>query len=448
MKPLEDPVPNHAYQLGVFYDWVHGGHDVDRVVYGTPHFMWETMPVNQVNKKSKSGNWTPGGDWLSVRTSLTNNSFGQSKETYIRPGYGRCYAGGFTQRLTGSLANYTNVYSGYVQDKQYLDSLLKNLDSYGVEGFKRARPDAPLFSFANSLYELREVPKMLKEKTIALLQAMYGPNPRHWVRRRKARRRWYNRQARRSPDFMRRVSDDYLAIELGWIPLYSDIKNFIWAFNNLDRRLKDLLRNAGKPVRRKRDLREAQVTSRTISSVNHGTPWNPNIAQSFVTQCYANSDATTVETEDIYDEIYFIGQFRYTLPKLVKTKQGIRALGYRMMGIQLDPLTLWNALPWSWLADYFTNLGDTIDSLLPSTVAEGTRCDWAYVVRRKTVVYTRTCTAYMWGADGREKKVTSKYTMTHTIKSRRRVHPFGVASPSQLTPRQSAILLALGPGKW
>lgn len=426
-----EPVPNHSYLYGMHYDWVSGGITVTGASYLAPFTRERRMPINRVNTK-RNGRYVPGSNWFAIELTTRHTA---EKSVIFRPSYGRAYEGRMWTPPTSWTISKTNWCRNQFNSTN-ADSWLSDLRSYAPEGFAKARPAQPDFSIVNSLYELREAPRMLSQSLLELLQAIAkrtGTTVSYLLRRKKFRDR----------GVVSRASENLLAIELGWIPLYNDIKNFLNAYRNLNRSYKALLKHEGRTLIRRRDLLKSNPYI-AESRNNYGTPYNNQVRPTFVTQCYSSGGCYTKWREEADDEIYFIGAFRYYLPRGPRTVRWKAKLRRAMMGGVLSPSVVWNMLPWTWFADYFTNLGHLIESYSPTSVAESCHCDWAYVIRKRRNTIIQECTTNVWVAQGKSKTLTIGVKTDLIVKSRARVHPFGTASlnPS-LSPRQLAIVAAL-----
>jgi hypothetical protein len=96
---------------------------------------------------------------------------------------------------------------------------------------------------------------------------------------------------------------------------------------------------------------------------------------------------------------------------------------------------IWEVLPWSWLIDWFYNIGDVLNNLT-TEVADNQASTYAYIMGHTKRKYSMT------GTDGIK---TASVSRVFEAKVRQKVHPFGLASAdSPLSTRQLSILAALG----
>lgn len=105
--------------------------------------------------------------------------------------------------------------------------------------------------------------------------------------------------------------------------------------------------------------------------------------------------------------------------------------------------TLYQLTPWSWLVDYFSNLGDIVSNL-NAFASEGLVMPFAYIMSQKDTVVRSSLEYEFWNGSGWSKDTVFD-TVFLTSKRRLPAHPFGFGiSDSGLTGKQLSILVALG----
>lgn len=394
--------------------------------------------INIMHRKER-GEYRSGGPWLMSKTEV-KRSPSESSEIW---GQGeKWYEGGVYCKA--HLDDPTNSFlpSGWGTDS-YANDRYEAFKEQGAIAWNRLRPDLPDFSLATSLYELRDFPGMAQDLMKVLRQRL-NRESLHRHGRQYSRLSWSGKW--------------YLAIEFGWLPLYKDIRNFAEAHNKSAKRLAQLIRDAGRPVRRStvnkdgvshwsNDSGDSGVTrySKTYLSSVDGTPHHPT----FVTQCYKPGSDCQVRTERrTVSKTWAEGQFRYFLPPGPRNAAWKRSMYRRIMGGRLTPDMVYNIMPWSWLIDYFTDLGQFMKAISPG-VADLLICDYAYLMREKT--WTESTEARMRygvrkvGNTVQSGLLSSTLETKRTLKMRVAASPFGFGIKNEsLNPKQVAILGALG----
>jgi hypothetical protein len=146
------------------------------------------------------------------------------------------------------------------------------------------------------------------------------------------------RKVRSKAEARKIVADTWLEQAFGWRPLMSDI---VGGAEALDR----FQRSGAIDVRQKV---QAQATKETLTFL--ATAQNQSSSNSDFLWNHKRLRKTYVQ---------------YVLTGGVKIKdKGRVAAAQRLLGFRLEEFvpTLWELLPWSFLIDYFTNIGDVIDS--------------------------------------------------------------------------------------
>jgi hypothetical protein len=137
--------------------------------------------------------------------------------------------------------------------------------------------------------------------------------------------------------------------------------------------------------------------------------------------------------------VRFSGRFRYYIPPI--TGENWWPNMYRkLMGLTLNPKLVWELVPFSWLVDYWTNIGDVISNASDGGLVENLVAKYAYIMGQTEVSgSTRHVVNY---ADGSREFL---WPVKVSRKQRVSANPFGFGlSPESLTARQYGILGALG----
>lgn len=214
--------------------------------------------------------------------------------------------------------------------------------------YKKLRQDAVAFSGMTFMGELRETLHMLRRPASALYSNANGyldslnkakrSNPRHWTKA---------------------ISGLWLEHAFGWLPLLNDMKDAALAWDRLVT-----------PKRRKyisvgaED--EADTTSAILSSYS-GVQAMPQ-GQSM---CYVERQCRRKEKT--------IVRYRGAITAQAEATTWDNWALFGFTPSEFIP-TAWNLLPWSFLADYVTNIGDVLESVVTDTKSVA----WA----NRTVVQT------------------------------------------------------------
>lgn len=259
---------------------------------------------------------------------------------------------------------------------------------------------------------------------------------------------------RRTKD-LKSVGSEFLNVEFGWKPLLKDLQDIYKTWNSLNSMMAQIIRDNGKPVRRRGTL------YRNVESIAPvQTHTNPLPFQSLgaVGQADVNGEGYdkrgTWREITTSEKIWFSGQFRYHIPDVTDDRWSAQAK-LALFGLNPTPSLLYQVMPWSWLIDWFANVGDVIDNLSSNGIAD-LIVDRCYVMRhfKRVTRYTsyttpiiRDFSSYNAGIL-REPQATFITEVVEERKERAAASPFGFGLQiADLSDRQFAILTALGLSK-
>lgn len=238
---------------------------------------------------------------------------------------------------------------------------------------------------------------------------------------------------------------EYLNYQFGIAPLVSDIRDFRRVLADADALYEQYERNSGKHIRRRYRfpvVREQSQTTKTGQAPKMVRVTRPNGSKDSIGYSGAHvragtlSQITTTETR-----IWFSGAFTYYLPKSGWRREMDRL--DRLYGLKPGVDTLYQLTPWSWLVDYFSNLGDVIENINAFS-SDGLVMPYGYVMAQKTVTITSKLDFGLWNGTAFAPSSVGD-TVVLTSKRRLPASPFGFGfSDGSLTPKQWSILAALG----
>lgn len=271
------------------------------------------------------------------------------------------------------------------------------VSSFHAQAYKVLRPDKPAVSLLNSFIELKD-----------LFHVTF--------------------------DAIRNIKDIanyWLATSFGWAPLLTDIYKMYKAVQNLDDRLRFFIRNNGVPIRAKKKVWSSSNSSVLYDSTNCGinrNTWVDFPGRTSLSSSWRHSISWTYQRE-----VWASARFVYWMKDLeLPSRRKFVEMG--LLGLNPTPAAVWNALPWTWLIDWFANIGDILDNMSSSM---GNR-----LVAQSFYVMGQTNRSYEWhGTDG---YFTCSATHSFETKVREIGHPYGLAFGAALSPFQFSILAALG----
>jgi len=196
-------------------------------------------------------------------------------------------------------------------------STLSGLDTFDWQNFYQRAIEAMTptlesgFSLGNFVYELGEIKSLL---------------------------RWWSR----GKSYLRNLGDAYLNYSFGLRPFLMDLKNLATGLFTVRDRLIALKAGAGKLNVRRYSEEDGNLTSSVI------TPHTANDVKRDWTVNHVKYTATMTYT--------------YQYPDIDSDLEGLYAL-LDAIGLNLNPQIIWDAIPYSFVVDWFFNVGDFLAQL-------------------------------------------------------------------------------------
>jgi len=296
-------------------------------------------------------------------------------------------------------------------------------------------------SLTQSLAEIGSVPSMLKT-TLSPFHNLWKSLGGGTGSRRKALTPDLSGAWKQVPA---RVSDQFLNVQFGWAPALSDLNNVISTVYNISDLMAKAVENNDRWVSRRfyEDIIESSsvvYSSQGVSSNMCNPPLNT------VQVVQPNSGSLVVTLRQV-TRVWYKGQFKRYRPEFDMSSYyphpALRAAqqAATLLGLRVNPTTLYRVMPYSWLADYFGSFTSSLQRLEDEITGE--------VVSRSFYLMRQTFKRYEYRVkfatfDGQAHDIT--WYKEASVK--RRVgaeNAFGFsASPGGLTGMQYAILGALG----
>jgi hypothetical protein len=214
--------------------------------------------------------------------------------------------------------------------------------------------DVPVF-----LFELRDLPGMVKHLGDRIIRAkafLKGAGKR------------YSKEL---------VAEDWLALNFGWKPLIQDLGHMLDFVGDVDKRLLYLDR-----LYSERGLRRKQ------------TVWKKDISMApkelYVGPLYANNCRVRLSFDGQCERWVSVHWTPASKPKFVTDDEKLTLARKIVWGFNtIDAASLWEAMPWSWLFDWFGSVGDFLDAHRNGVPCQATEvCVMTHVVVRvKDVTY-------------------------------------------------------------
>lgn len=241
----------------------------------------------------------------------------------------------------------------------------------------------------------------------------------------------------------RNFGDEFLNVQFGIKPLISDVRQAAHAVVNAGKILRQLERDSGRNVRRQFGFPEETSTEVLLGT---GVIFTNTMPSRFQTDVFSRTGGPSTTTITTTRRKWFSGAYTYHMPSThinsLKAVRSAEEKAHYLLGLELTPEVLYNLTPWSWLADWFANIGDVVSNVT-RFASDNLVLRYGYMMCETNVHMIRTLTGpstYYGGSLG--ELVFESGTIR---KERFRSTPFGFGSVvSGFTQGQWNILAALG----
>ena len=240
--------------------------------------------------------------------------------------------------------------------------------------------------------------------------------------------------------FFRSLGSEYLNVEFGWKPFIADLKGAFKAVSESEQILLNLAEHSGKPLARRRFL-PPEVSTSVVAPPSQAYPPGrgvpPPATQGRPSRLYQTS-TTRVDS-------WFSGEFVYHYdPGQMTEMSKIATQARHLYGLELTPEVVWNLAPWSWLVDWFANVGPVLSNLA-AFQQDGLVMRYGYVMQRyrKTDIHALRYGKASSIANFPTGDVIERYHGDRKLRAPANPFGFGIVFDS-LNNRQLAILTALG----
>lgn len=241
---------------------------------------------------------------------------------------------------------------------------------------------------------------------------------------------------------------EYLNVAFGWKPLAADIQKLCRSVMRGNALVRQLERDSGRNVRRRREG-PWESESRDLGTFNMNV-FIPqfNVAPYDVTNQYllAPRQIPVSVFDNVRQRSWFAGAYTYhwhTGDNLLGKLDGYEKQANHLLGTRLTPDVIWQLTPWSWLFDWFANLGTVLRNAEAFT-EDSLVLRYGYLmheIHATRYLVSRPVPTNTW--EGHSAPILITYESV--IKKRVRATPYGFGlDVRNFSPSKWAILGALG----
>jgi hypothetical protein len=251
-----------------------------------------------------------------------------------------------------------------------------------------------------------------------------------------------------SPKMPKELADSFLNHQFGWAPFIRDIQKLINAFEYSNEFMLDITSRNSRWDHRSRVLQEDDIDGETTVLKGNGMKVSPSASPLLnCTVDTSQADAYNFEylIQDV-NRVWCTGDYKFYRPEFDSTRKDYATLSSRikrnlvLYGLEMNPYVLWKVTPWSWLADWFFDIGPFIESFVAASSDQVVSKNLYLMHQRRRRIVLRQNIRFFSGLrsfDFPREIVVKQRAVAET--------PFGFGPTwSALSPRQWAILAALG----
>jgi hypothetical protein len=248
------------------------------------------------------------------------------------------------------------------------------------------------------------------------------------------------------------LSDETLNLLFGVEPTLQDLYQVLKSVIRAGKLVEQWRRDSGRIVRRSLGYDPIVTTLddrsgstnvyrllNEITDSNSITPW----LTALVEDPTEIVQASRVETRT--DKYVFVGAFAYYIDPILD-KLGPAGVAFNnaqhLLGLTADARTIWQLTPWTWLVDWFVNLGDCI-SLMNRINDNSLVLKYGYLLRHTEDKVTLTVDRLTTKGGMAIRDIRTDYVVERKVRIRSTPYGFGLSTGS-FSPTQWTILAALG----
>lgn len=239
------------------------------------------------------------------------------------------------------------------------------------------------------------------------------------------------------------TAGQYLEYQFGWLPLINDVISLLTAVVDSKRILDEYRKLSGSHIRRRYAF---DTIEKSFSDTRINTPPAPSSSNE-----YLSAGPVTLDISGTYtSKAWFSGAYRFPVPESKDSETQMERWAKEanhLLGIGITPEVLWNVTSWTWLLDWFVNIGNIVTNI-SYLGRDGLVLHYGYIMRHVHLEATFVNRGYL--PRGGVVPLSAKISIDQ--KARRKASPYGFGlNPESFSLKQWSILGALGlarsPGK-
>lgn len=346
------------------------------------------------------------------------------------------YTGGFSNPLFGSTDTMSDSLWQNIGRFPGDTDAFPILDDYGTQAYARLRPRLEKAGLTVALREAKDIPRMLLTSSEFFHNSWKDAGGSKY------------KSIRDAP---KGVADHFLNHNFGWVPFVNDLVAFHDVYQNSEKYIEQITRDNNSWIKRKRVMDNIETVT-TVKKGGTSLGCTPDISAFPYDMCRpqtisgSNAYAQWSIREEKLVRVWAMGSFKYYRPEFDASLQDYSSQWndlqrrLKVWGAEISPTNIYKSAPWTWLIDWFSNVGDNID-LANDMLLDGVASRYMYVMRHSVRRLILATSIFYW-----ERPINLEWNRFFETKQRQRASSsFGFnLLPKDLSARQWSILAALG----
>ncbi len=313
------------------------------------------------------------GEFEKTKPSIFSGSraiFGYEDNTqYYTTGEGQDYPD-FKQQLRSkdfsvgpSAATFrTDYYNDIVASEKTV--LLAYMQANTAAMYKGINPLHRNYSLFRNIIELRDLPRSVATlrdtaRLLSRFESLLDPKVLDRLRR----------STKLSADTVRGLSSEYLSYSFGWKQLYRDITDLLVKPQKISRQIDFLIRRSGKPT-----------TYRSRRNFDGARSDVPGFSYDVLQTEDVKSNMTRLDRKVQLDMVI---NTTFSFPG-INTPSFRSDLFNQKIGVYPRVTDLYNLVPWTWLTDWFTGLGNYVE-IIDEISRDKSLINWGFITGKSSI---------------------------------------------------------------
>jgi len=164
---------------------------------------------------------------------------------------------------------------------------------------------------------------------------------------------------KRSDKPLKKLSKSYLSYSFGWRPLFSDLVAFVETISKFNDRYRELMQREGAPQQSYWGTWIAGTATGESTYYNNGTGDGPN--GGWIGPFLGKYRFKVVQAASQGIRYHATVRYRYQAPDELRSIGGKVKAFLDLLGVARNPAILWNAIPFSFIVDWFVNVSGYLE---------------------------------------------------------------------------------------